>query len=204
MSAIRVIEGLVLLLLRLALGGVFVWAAWVKLDDPQAFADTIKGFKLLPAAGDHLVVLASFAVPWVEMLAGAVLMLGLWTRAAALVLLINLLSFIAAIVSVLQRGISTKCGCFGELSPFCPEEISGCNIVQNSILGAMALVLLIRGRGLLGLDRRPKASRTTKVPAPAATPAGPILTAVSPAKASPSPAPAKAPPKGPPSPRRPG
>jgi len=161
---VRQIERVILLVLRLALGGVFLWAAYVKLwppaSGPQAFADSIKGFKLLPPEGDHLVTLATFAVPWVEGLAGAVLVLGLWSRAAALVLLLNLLAFIAAIVWVLERGISTKCGCFGKFSPFCPEQITTCNIVQNAVLGGVALVIVLRGGGLLSLDR--EASRRAR------------------------------------------
>lgn len=153
-------------MLRVALGGVFLWAAWVKLDNPQAFADSIKGFKLLPPAGDHLVVLATFAVPWVEALAGAVLVLGLWSRAASLVLLLNLAAFIAAIVSVLERGISTKCGCFGKFSPFCPETITTCNIIQNSVLAAVAGLILLRGGGLLGIDRGSKPKPPAQPPAP--------------------------------------
>lgn len=155
----RAFERVVLLVLRLALGGVFLYAAYIKLGPfgppgaAQAFADSIKGFKLLPPEGDHLVVLATFAVPWVEAIAGAMLVLGLWSRAAALVLLLNLLAFIAAIVSVLERGISTKCGCFGKFSPFCPEQITTCNLVQNSVLAMVALVIIVRGGGLLSLDR---------------------------------------------------
>lgn len=172
MSAVRVASGVFLLVLRLALGGMFIWAAWVKLSDPQAFADAIKGFKLLNSPeGDHLVTLATFAVPWVEILAGAVLVLGLWTRAAALVLLVNLLAFIAAIASVLQRGISTKCGCFGEFSPFCPETITSCNIIQNAVLAVIALVMVVGGSGVFGLDRPPKRARKPVSPsgtAPAA------------------------------------
>lgn len=154
----RAIERVMLLVLRVALGGVFLWAAYAKFENPQAFADSIKGFKLLPPEGDHLVVLATFAVPWVEALAGAVLVLGLWSRGAGLVLLVNLLAFIAAIVSVLERGISTKCGCFGKFSPFCPETITTCNIVQNGVLAVVALVIAWRGGGMLGLDRRVQGS----------------------------------------------
>lgn len=155
----RAIERVVLLVLRLALGGLFLYAAYIKLDPfgppgaAQAFADSIKGFKLLPPEGDHLVVLATFAVPWVEAIAGAMLVLGLWSRAAALVLLLNLAAFVAAIVSVLERGISTKCGCFGKFSPFCPEQITTCNIVQNGVLAVIALVIVLRGGGMLSLDR---------------------------------------------------
>lgn len=225
MTAVRLLEGLCLLVLRLGLGGVFIYAAWVKLEDPQQFADAIKGFKLLPPEGDHLLTLATFAVPWVEMLAGVVLIMGLWSRAASLVLLINLLAFIAAIASVLQRGINTKCGCFGEFSPFCPETITACNIIQNAVLAGVAFIILLRGPGVLGLDRRPPPRRPRVVepvsvqtaPAPTPAVAPPVARApVPPAPAraaapkpaspptSPPSAPATRPPQRPPTTPRPG
>ncbi len=209
----RAIERTILLLLRVALGGVFLWAAYVKLDEPQAFADSIKGFKLLPPEGDHLVVLATFAVPWVEMLAGCVLILELWSRSAALVLLMTLLAFIGAIVSVLERGISTKCGCFGKFSVFCPETITTCNIVQNSVLGLVALLIVWRGPGLLALDRSPKAGAkgpctppgTPKATATPAAAVKPVATGHRPPAPTPPPAarpatpqPAARPPRQPP------
>ena len=159
MRALRIAESVVLLVLRLALAGLFLWAAGVKLAEPQAFADSIKGFKLLPPEGDHLVVLATFVVPWVELVAGLFLLLGVWTRASACVMLLTLLAFIGGIASVLARGISTKCGCFGETSPFCPDEISECNIIQNAILGAVALIFIVRGGGLLSIDGSAAARR---------------------------------------------
>lgn len=164
MGPLRAVEGAVLLLLRVALGGLFLWAAWVKLENPQAFADSIKGFKVLPPEGDHLVVLATFAVPWVEVLAGAALVLGLWARAAAWVVLLNLAVFVGAIASVLARGISTKCGCFGRLSPFCPETITTCNVWQNAVLAAIAAIVAWRGPGLLGFERRPRSARRADEP----------------------------------------
>lgn len=141
---------LIALLSRLALAGVFGLAAGVKLAGPQEFAFAVKGFDLLP---DHLAVLATFVVPWTEALCAALLVLGLWSRAAALVLAGLLVAFIAGIGSVLARGMSVECGCFGKLSPFCTGPLGWCNIVQNLVLLGLSLVVLALGPGYLALDR---------------------------------------------------
>jgi uncharacterized membrane protein YphA (DoxX/SURF4 family) len=141
---------LIALLSRLALAGVFGLAAWVKLAGPQEFAFAVKGFDLLP---DHLAVLATFAIPWTEALCAALLLAGLWSRASALVLTCLLAAFIAGIGSVLARGMSVECGCFGKLSPFCSGPLGWCNIVQNTVLLGLSLVVLAAGPGYLAMDR---------------------------------------------------
>ncbi|MGE3108185.1 MAG: DoxX family protein [Phycisphaerales bacterium] len=131
--------------LRLALGGLFLFAAYNKLlveNGPQVFSASVKAFKVIdPEGAPALFQLAVYATPWIEIVAGISLVIGFWTRAAAGVLAAMLVVFIALITSVLMRGLDTKCGCFGKLSPFCGEQVGVCNIVQNTILMAMALTI---------------------------------------------------------------
>lgn len=145
----------VALILRLALAGLFIFAASVKLENPQVFLSSVLAFKVIPAHADHLVKLATFAVPWVELVAAASLILGLWTRAGAALLALTLLGFIGLIISVLQRGMSVKCGCFGRFKLFCTDDaLSMCNVWQNCGLLAIALAILILGPGKLALDAK--------------------------------------------------
>jgi uncharacterized membrane protein YphA (DoxX/SURF4 family) len=145
------IAGAVLLVLRAALGALFLVAAYVKLSDPQGFSESVKAFKILP---DHLAQLATFVVPWTEAVCGVCLVLGLWTRSAAGVVTALLLVFIAGIVSVLWRGLSVHCGCFGKLQPFCSGPLGACNILQNAVMALVGFTLLAWGGGLMSLDRR--------------------------------------------------
>jgi uncharacterized membrane protein YphA (DoxX/SURF4 family) len=145
------LPGFALVVVRLVLAGLFGFAAYVKLSDPQAFAFSIKGFKL-DAIPDGLVTLATFAIPWTEMLCAICLLLGLWTRAAALVLSLLLVVFIGAIASALARDLNVKCGCFGNLELFCKGPLGPCNIVQNTVLLAAGSLLVMWGHGRMGLD----------------------------------------------------
>jgi uncharacterized membrane protein YphA (DoxX/SURF4 family) len=98
------------LLLRLAVGGVLIWAAVVKLRQPSSFAQDIANYRLVPPSW---VPLFAASLPGIELVLGSALAMGLWTRAAALATTTLLLVFTAAIGSALVRNINIDCGCFG-------------------------------------------------------------------------------------------
>lgn len=139
-----------LLVLRIALGGVFLLAGFVKLSDPQSFAFSVKAFKILP---DHLAILATFVFPWLEAICGVLLIAGIWTRAAAVVGVLQLIAFIAGIISVLARGLSVSCGCFGKYDLLCSGPLSLCNVGQNTGLLLIGVVLAVFGSGRFALAR---------------------------------------------------
>lgn len=150
----KILDILLVTPVRIALGALFVFAAFLKLKDPQSFAEAIKAFKVFDLdTASHLVVMAAFTVPWLEMLCGILLIFGLWTRAAALALTALLLAFTAGIISVLIRHLDVSCGCFGNYEWPCKGNVGYCHILRNSTLLAAALLLLWRGAGPLALDR---------------------------------------------------
>lgn len=140
--------------IRAGLAGLFGFSAYMKLQDPQAVVAGVKAFKVLPddPRMDHLVVLSTFLVPWLEAVLAAALLLGFWTRSAALALFALLASFTAAIYSVLARGIDADCSCFGTIKLLCPAKISECHLIRNSVLMALALWVVVRGSGPLAAD----------------------------------------------------
>jgi len=148
--------------LRLILGGLFAYAAYNKLvpkgdgpatsSGPQGFAWTIEAFKLgLP---DWAVRGATFTTPWIELVAGVLLIVGVWTRGSALVIAGMLGVFIALLLSVLARDLNVDCGCFGDMSPFCPDKVGWCHIVQDVAMLAAAVMIVATRRHALALCRR--------------------------------------------------
>lgn len=98
------------LLLRLALGGVLLYAAIGKWPAPRAFAEDVANYRLLPAG---LVPVGAVAMLGAEVVLGAALVLGLWLREAALLSTLLFALFTAAVGSALGRGLKIECGCFG-------------------------------------------------------------------------------------------
>ncbi len=103
----------VLLAFRLVLGGLFVYAGAVKVLDPLDFAQNIRNYQLV---GQSLSFVAAIVLPWLEILAGLALILGVWTRGAALVVAGLLVFFIVLTAVTMVRGLDVDCGCFGSLS----------------------------------------------------------------------------------------
>jgi putative oxidoreductase len=99
------------LLARIALGGLFVFAGATKAYDPGAFAIEVQRYQIVPWIVDAL---ASVYLPWLEMLAGALLLLKRFERGALLVITLLLMVFTFALASAMFRGLSIDCGCFGK------------------------------------------------------------------------------------------
>ncbi len=141
----------ILLGVRVILGGLFVFAGVVKLQNPQGFMDAIRAFKL--GVPEHLATLLTFAIPWTEILAGAMLVVGLWARAAATVIGAMVVGFLAGILSILARGLDVECGCFGKFEIPCSSRVGICHVARNAILLAMAVAVVALGPGRLAIDR---------------------------------------------------
>jgi uncharacterized membrane protein YphA (DoxX/SURF4 family) len=98
-----------ILLLRLFLGGVFVYASWDKLFHPLEFARAMVGYQILP---ERVIGLAATTLPFLELICGILLLLGIWPMATLSCLGMMLVVFLAAIGQAAFRGLSIDCGCF--------------------------------------------------------------------------------------------
>ncbi len=94
---------------RLALGTLFIYTAFPKLLHPGEFARLVNGYRVLHP---DLVNLAGITIPWVELVAGALLVLGVVPQSAALTLGTLLAGFMVAGFLALARGLEISCGCF--------------------------------------------------------------------------------------------
>jgi uncharacterized membrane protein YphA (DoxX/SURF4 family) len=100
---------LLLALLRVALGLVFIVASLDKIQNPEAFASTIANYRFLPYKTINGVAIV---LPWLEAVAGTLLVFGVWVRANTLIICCLLVAFSIAIAQALGRGLDISCGCF--------------------------------------------------------------------------------------------
>ncbi|HEX8254481.1 MAG TPA: MauE/DoxX family redox-associated membrane protein [Thermoanaerobaculia bacterium] len=94
---------------QLALGAIFIAAALPKISDPPSFAHMIYNYRILPGG---LINITALVMPWVELLAGLALVIGVWIRPARTLIAGMLLVFIVAISINLLRNNAIDCGCF--------------------------------------------------------------------------------------------
>jgi uncharacterized membrane protein YphA (DoxX/SURF4 family) len=143
---------------RLVLGGLFIYTATAKLLDPADFARFINGYRLLHP---DLVNLAAITLPWIEFIAGALLVIGIWPESAALTLAGLLGMFLGAAFLAVVRGLEIECGCF---LPFMgSERLDWTLFVRDAVLLAMALQVLAWPSSFLPV--REEARTDERVPA---------------------------------------
>jgi len=140
-----------LLLLRLILGAFFVYASLDKIWSPAAFAKIVYQWQVVGPVPSNLVAVT---LPWVELLAGLLLLAGVWKREAALVVALMLVVFLVAAGSVMARGIDVEnCGCVSvaktePASAFPPAWTKGVGwflVARNLVLLGAALALAAPG-----------------------------------------------------------
>jgi len=95
--------------LGLALGGVFLYAAHDKVIDPRPLVTIIWNYRILPPGPVNLMAIY---MPWMELVIGLGLVIGLKRRAAAFWAAALLLVFTAALLVNAVRGLDVACGCF--------------------------------------------------------------------------------------------
>jgi uncharacterized membrane protein YphA (DoxX/SURF4 family) len=115
---------------QIALGAIFVLAALPKIADPPSFAHMIYNYRLVPGAAVNALALV---LPWVELLVGLALILGVWPREAAALAGLLLIVFIAAIAINLARGRAVDCGCF---------DVHAAGKSREELLADMRLVIM--------------------------------------------------------------
>jgi uncharacterized membrane protein YphA (DoxX/SURF4 family) len=142
-------HALLALAARLYLGGVFLVACWHKLLHPEAFALDVATYQFLP-----LWAINAFALvlPWVELLAGLLLVAGVRVRAQALLIALMMAAFLVALAHALHLGLDMSCGCFAS-SGAEADPISWKTIVRDAAWLLLALYVLAFDRRPLGLER---------------------------------------------------
>lgn len=90
------------LFIRVYVGGVFIYASMYKINYPAEFAETIAAYQLIPYWAVNLTALI---LPWMELVAGVLLVIGVRTKSAAGVIGFLLLVFSLAILVTIIRGI---------------------------------------------------------------------------------------------------
>jgi len=140
---------------RIGLGVIFIISGAGKLPELAAFVDQVEEANILPHA------LARFygtALPYVEIVIGALLILGLLSRFAAGIGGLAALSFIIGNSTRLHRGLYGECGCFGSIASlqFSTWEA----LIIDFALLVMAIQILVHKGEFLSLDSRIFRSKT--------------------------------------------
>jgi len=141
------------LALRIYIGSIFIYASMSKITDPAVFAENIAVYRIMPYWGLNL---TAIILPWLELLCGFLLIIGLRTRATALILAGLFFMFTIFVIINIFRGSDITCGCFDEVG----EPIGWAKVAQNTTWFIMTMMvfffdrIFLFRRGGLFLKRR--------------------------------------------------
>ena len=143
-----------ILLGRLGLGGVFLYAAYSKLRHPWTlFALSIDAYRLLPESG---VIFVARTLPWLELALGLLLLVGYQLRYVATAASSILLLFFAVMLRSYLKGLGIDCGCFGF-----GEALGVGTLVRDGFLVIISLALTVAA---FSRARQPREIRAEPVP----------------------------------------
>ncbi len=120
------------LLFRLVVGITFIWASVYKIIEPGDFAKSIWFYHLVPG---NIINLSAIILPWLELLCGVCIILGIFYRGSIVWINVMMVVFIIALTSAVIRGLDIDCGCFKA------AKSSGGSTL-NSLLLDLGLIIL--------------------------------------------------------------
>lgn len=111
---------------RWILGITFIYASYYKIMSPMDFAKIVYGYNLFP---EILINPIAIILPFVELISGFSLLLGIYPRSAALIINGLLLAFIFILTINIIRGYEFDCGCFSAEKTGSPKMMVARDVV---------------------------------------------------------------------------
>jgi uncharacterized membrane protein YphA (DoxX/SURF4 family) len=139
------------LVARLFLGGVLIYAGAVKVGKPLTSQRAVQAFDIVPI---DLAGWVGLGLPFVEIVLGLLLVLGLFVRPVAIVSTVLMIAFVVGIAQAWARGLTIDCGCFGGGGEVAAADTQYPQDIARDVVFAVAGAWLWRyPRSLASLDR---------------------------------------------------
>lgn len=133
------LKNLLVMICRIFLGFMFIYASLDKIANPVEFAKQVGYYKVLPFGLENMLAIV---LPYTELIVGICLIAGLMVDGAALLSIIMMLVFILVISQAMLRGIDITCGCFKVSAD--SEQLGLHNIIRNIVFLVMSFIVLNR------------------------------------------------------------
>ena len=97
-----------ILVIRILLGIIFLYASYDKIMDPGKFARSVANYHIVPFGLENSIAII---LPWLELFIGVGLIAGIMVDGAAGITGSLLVIFILLILQAILRGFNIECGC---------------------------------------------------------------------------------------------
>ena len=135
---------------RWYLSYVFIAACIHKIAHPGLFAVDVATYGILPL---FLVNIVAIGLPWCELAAGIMLLVGYKSRAAGLMVAGMMGVFIVALLVALAQGLDMSCGCFASQGAQGEDPISYQTVPRDLGWLVLSVYVFLFDRNALGIDR---------------------------------------------------
>ena len=102
------VHPVLILIIRLLLGATFIYVSYNKILDPAKFARDISNYHIIPFGLENTVAII---LPWLELIIGLGIVLGVCIDANVFISGGLLILFIILIAQAILRGFNIECGC---------------------------------------------------------------------------------------------
>lgn len=157
--------GFFLLLARWLIAGIFLRSGLAKATGLAAFRSAVANYRLLPPV---LVTPVAAILPFAEIVAAALLAIGVLTVVVAAVLAFLLVTFAVAVGINLARGRVFDCGCTGSAAT--PRLIAWRHVTADLVLAAVAAAIAVAPPAAAQLWRGPAGLARVATPGGGALP----------------------------------
>ena len=133
---------------RLYLALVFILSGLDKINDLNSFAQSIENYRLFPI---YIVNIFAIIIPWIELVAGGLLLLGIFVKENSVIISTLLIVFTIAVISAVLRGLDIDCGCRGTMDG---QKVGLLKIIENLALLIVAYLSIRFPKQVLSLLKR--------------------------------------------------
>lgn len=133
----RNVLNITVLIARLLIGGILIYASVDKIANPAEFAQAIYNYHIVSFGLENTMAVI---IPWLELIIGLCLIFGILIDGASFLVIVLMVIFITAISYAIISGYNIECGCGLK-----PGELVGMKkIIEDFIYLILALIIIKR------------------------------------------------------------
>ncbi len=125
-----------MLISRLVVGFIFISYSVGKIASPDKFASEIANYALFP---ELLLNIIALTLPWIELVIGLLLVLGLRIKSGATISGVLMILFILSVIWAMAMGLDINCGC----SSTTPQRVGLPKLMENFGLLILSAIIYL-------------------------------------------------------------
>jgi len=136
-----------LLLSRIILALVFIFAGAEKISNPEQFAVAISNYRIFPVFSLNIIAIT---LPWLEVITGLFLLFGISIKENSAIIGSLMIIFTILVFTAILRGLDIDCGCFGTSDG---QKAGLLKIAENFVLIILSLHIFFFGNNSFSLEK---------------------------------------------------